>query len=178
MSSAFNLKGLVQGHDKQLRVVYMVPMRLTCPDCGTLHIDEGEFAKKPHHTHSCQNCGLTWRPAVVYTVGVKFLPGFKNAQGVIKMLMLVLLLAITCTHADVLIGDNPCLWKKPITANVYHHKPGHDTGWIDEQYNRCFYKTKRCKTAIMLPRGEWRTDTTGWETYWDKCPAKGEGQTQ
>ncbi len=51
-------------------------MRLNCPDCGALHIDEGEFASKPHHTHSCQECGMTWRPAVVHTVGVRFLPGF------------------------------------------------------------------------------------------------------
>lgn len=39
---------------------------------------DGEFATKPHHTHSCQFCGLTWRPAVVCTVGVRFLPGFRN----------------------------------------------------------------------------------------------------
>ncbi len=57
-----------------------IPMRLTCLECGELHIDEGEFATKPHHTHSCQKCGLTWRPAVVYTVGVRFLPGFKNKE--------------------------------------------------------------------------------------------------
>ena len=37
-----------------------------------------EFATKPHHTHSCQECGLTWRPAIGPTVGVQFLPGFKN----------------------------------------------------------------------------------------------------
>jgi hypothetical protein len=55
-----------------------IPMRLCCEGCGELHIDEGEFATKPHHTHSCQHCGLTWRPAVVPTVGVRFLPGFKN----------------------------------------------------------------------------------------------------
>lgn len=57
-----------------------IPMFLTCPmpKCGARHIDEGEFATKPHHTHSCQECGLTWRPAVVPTVGVQFLPGFKN----------------------------------------------------------------------------------------------------
>lgn len=55
-----------------------IPMRLTCPECGELHVDEGEFATKPHHTHSCQSCGLTWRPAVVHTVGVRFLPGFKS----------------------------------------------------------------------------------------------------
>lgn len=55
-----------------------IPMRLCCESCGKLHIDEGEFATKPHHTHACQACGLTWRPAVVCTVGVRFLPGFKN----------------------------------------------------------------------------------------------------
>lgn len=55
-----------------------VPMRLRCPSCGELHIDEGEFATKPHHTHACQHCGEVWRPAIVHTVGVAFLPGFKN----------------------------------------------------------------------------------------------------
>lgn len=54
------------------------PMRLNCPECGELHVDEGEFATKPHHTHACQACGAVWRPAVVCTVGVRFLPGFKS----------------------------------------------------------------------------------------------------
>lgn len=59
-----------------------IPIRLQCPECGTLHIDEGEFATKPHHTHACQHCGNVWRPAVVHTLGVRFLPGFKNGgQG-------------------------------------------------------------------------------------------------
>lgn len=57
-----------------------IPMFLTCPMCSARHIDEGEFATKVHHTHSCQGCGLTWRPAVVATVGVQFLPGFKNGE--------------------------------------------------------------------------------------------------
>lgn len=55
-----------------------IPMFLTCPKCNARHIDEGDFATKVHHTHSCQSCGLTWRPAVVPTVGVAFLPGFKS----------------------------------------------------------------------------------------------------
>ena len=55
-----------------------IPMRLVCPRCGTLHLDVGEFATKPHHTHACQQCGEVWRPAIVATVGVEFLPGFKN----------------------------------------------------------------------------------------------------
>lgn len=55
-----------------------IPMRLTCPECGELHIDAGEFAVRPHHTHACQSCGMVWRPAVVPTVGVRFLPGFRN----------------------------------------------------------------------------------------------------
>lgn len=55
-----------------------VPMLLWCPECHRRHIDEGTFATKPHHTHACQHCGLAWRPAIVATVGVQFLPGFKN----------------------------------------------------------------------------------------------------
>ena len=55
-----------------------IPMVLHCPECRARHIDEGDFASKPHHTHSCQGCGFTWRPAVVPTVGARFLPGFKN----------------------------------------------------------------------------------------------------
>ena len=55
-----------------------IPMRLPCPTCHELHFDEGEFATTPHHTHACQSCGAEWRPAVEPTVGVRFLPGFKN----------------------------------------------------------------------------------------------------
>ena len=55
-----------------------VPQILNCPECKARHIDEGDFAEKPHHTHACQSCGFVWRPAVVNTHGVQFLPGFKN----------------------------------------------------------------------------------------------------
>lgn len=58
-----------------------IPLRLICPSCSTLHIDEGEFAVKLHHTHACQHCGNVWRPAIVPTVGVRFLPGFKNEDS-------------------------------------------------------------------------------------------------
>lgn len=57
----------------------MQPMLLHCPMCGERHIDEGEFATKPHHTHACQSCGMVWRPAIGATCGVRFLPGFKNS---------------------------------------------------------------------------------------------------
>lgn len=56
----------------------LIPMLLWCPECGERHIDRGRFETKVHHTHSCQHCGFTWRPAVVATVGVQFLPGFKD----------------------------------------------------------------------------------------------------
>lgn len=58
-----------------------IPMILTCPMCCARHVDAGVFATKPHHTHACQACGMTWRPAVVDTVGVQFLPGFKDEPG-------------------------------------------------------------------------------------------------
>jgi predicted RNA-binding Zn-ribbon protein involved in translation (DUF1610 family) len=57
-----------------------IPMLLWCPACGERHIDRGEFKAKPHHTHACQDCGMVWRPALVPTVGVLFLPGFKDSQ--------------------------------------------------------------------------------------------------
>jgi hypothetical protein len=55
-----------------------IPMLLWCPECCARHIDQGEFATKLHHTHACQSCGMVWRPAIVPTVGVQFLPGFKD----------------------------------------------------------------------------------------------------
>ena len=56
-----------------------VPMILHCPECHARHVDAGAFATKPHHTHACQSCGFAWRPAVVPTVGVQFLPGVRDA---------------------------------------------------------------------------------------------------
>lgn len=60
-----------------------IPFILTCPnpDCCKRHIDRGEFATKRHHTHACQFCGFVWRPAVQHTVGVQFLPGFKDDEA-------------------------------------------------------------------------------------------------
>lgn len=63
-----------------------IPMLLWCPGCGVRHLDEDEYATKPHHTHACQHCGMCWRPAVVATVGVRFLPGFLNRNEVEKRL--------------------------------------------------------------------------------------------
>ena len=57
-----------------------IPMILSCPVCHERHIDKGEFATRPHHTHACQACGMCWRPAIVPTVGVQFLPGFKDEE--------------------------------------------------------------------------------------------------
>lgn len=59
-----------------------VPVLLWCPECGERHVDVGEHATKPHHTHACQHCGHVWRPAKVSTVGVRFLPGFKDEESV------------------------------------------------------------------------------------------------
>lgn len=55
-----------------------IPILLYCPGCHERHIDRLEWSTRPHHTHACQLCGTVWRPAVVNTVGVAFLPGFKD----------------------------------------------------------------------------------------------------
>lgn len=57
-----------------------IPLILFCFHCGERHIDKGVFATKPHHTHACQSCGVVWRPAIECTVGVEFLPGFKDKE--------------------------------------------------------------------------------------------------
>ena len=68
--------------EETIHTVYVsdhaIALLLWCPGCNERHIDEGEFATKLHHTHACQHCGMVWRPAIEPTVGVLFLPGFKN----------------------------------------------------------------------------------------------------
>ncbi len=54
-----------------------IPMLLWCPECGKRHVDR-DFANKLHTTHACQHCGHVWKPAKVATVGVQFLPGYKD----------------------------------------------------------------------------------------------------
>ncbi len=46
--------------------------------CGARHVDKGDFATKPHHTHSCQECGGSFRLQKEATVGVAFIPEFKD----------------------------------------------------------------------------------------------------
>lgn len=67
-----------------------VPLVMYCP-AGHPHVDEGEWATRPHKTHQCQAnvfgdcmcyhrekckciCGLEWRPAEFATVGVRARP--------------------------------------------------------------------------------------------------------
>lgn len=57
--------------------VRSIPMELRCPNCGIQHVDEGEWATRPHKTHMCvgegarAGCGFLWKPSDRYTVGVK-----------------------------------------------------------------------------------------------------------
>lgn len=69
---------LIERVAKVAEFEHPIPLRIHCPDCGELHVDEGEQATTPHRTHACQFCGHLWAPAVVATVGVRFLPGCKN----------------------------------------------------------------------------------------------------
>lgn len=55
-----------------------IPMILWCPMCHRRHVDEGEYATKPHKTHACQHCGFQWAQSVRPTVGVGYLPGCRN----------------------------------------------------------------------------------------------------
>ncbi len=68
----------VSGDVRREPVEKAVPMILYCPACGERHIDSNGWETKVHSTHACQSCGFVWRPAVIATVGVQFLPGYKN----------------------------------------------------------------------------------------------------
>lgn len=70
-----------QAGDKLQELGQAIPILLHCPLCSARHIDEGDFATKVHHTHACQSCGHCWRPAVVPTVGVRFLPVSGRKRG-------------------------------------------------------------------------------------------------
>lgn len=65
----------------QKLAVRPIPLLLWCPECGERHVDRGEFKTRVHHTHACQECGHVWRPAVPATVGVQFLPGFRDEES-------------------------------------------------------------------------------------------------
>ena len=51
-----------------------IDMLLFCPRCGMQHVDAPNEAQgwtnPPHATHTCQGCGLLWRPSNVNTNGV------------------------------------------------------------------------------------------------------------
>ena len=64
--------------EKNWRELEPIPLYLTCPKCSAQHVDVGVFATTVHRDHACQNCGLCWRPALVPTVGVQYLPGYKD----------------------------------------------------------------------------------------------------
>jgi transposase len=52
--------------DSPCKVIQAAP--IICPSCGNRHVDEGEWIKKPHHTHLCENCGLEFN---LYSYGVR-----------------------------------------------------------------------------------------------------------
>jgi hypothetical protein len=70
--------------DGKIVAALPIPIRLPCPMCHELHVDTGRFATHLHHTHACQFCGHVWRPAIVCTVGVRFLPGFRDEDTAIS----------------------------------------------------------------------------------------------
>jgi hypothetical protein len=100
-----------------------IEMLLWCPECGERHVDEGEFATKEHHTHACQHCGHVWRPAIVPTCGVQFLPGFKNEPAAEERPTsdASKTNCVTCRHWSP-PGDSSLLWK------AEHHENYADFG--------------------------------------------------
>ncbi len=59
-----------------------VPQLLYCPCCSTLHVDEGEWATRPHTTHLCAACNHEWRPFECATVGVPEVPNMPHLNPI------------------------------------------------------------------------------------------------
>ena len=55
-----------------------IPMLLWCPACHERHIDVARVRDEAPSYACMPGLWLAWRPAIVPTVGVQFLPGFKN----------------------------------------------------------------------------------------------------
>jgi hypothetical protein len=51
-----------------------IDILLPCPLCYAPHVDEDEWAHRPHRRHLCLQCGHEWQPANVPTRGVLHLP--------------------------------------------------------------------------------------------------------
>ncbi len=81
-----------------------------------------------------------------------------------------LLLLVALCHADILIGDKPCLWKRAVTGYRCHDTGKSDTLWMCGESEYSLRKTKRCGSGIVTYRKSCGTDTVSWETYWDSCP--------
>jgi rubredoxin len=81
---------LIQQISRRLRAdAAPIPMLLWCPECGKRHVDQlandgTDWSKKIHTKHSCQGCGMTWRPAGGPTTGGQFRPRFKNDEVATK----------------------------------------------------------------------------------------------
>lgn len=92
-----------------------IPMILHCPECSKRHVDAGEFATRSHHTHACQHCGFVWRPAIVPTIGVQFLPGFKNETKP--------LCSLNCTCPATSEYEDPCPRHGVVGVGVTPNEP-------------------------------------------------------
>ena len=76
------IRHAVAEHPPGSCVAVPVPMLLWCPSCNIEHVGTDHFVTTAHHTHACQKCGMTWRPALCATVGVQFLPEFKDDEHI------------------------------------------------------------------------------------------------
>lgn len=72
------VRAMLNGEPTPTGSVAPVPVVLVCPLCSQQHVDEGEWATRPHKTHRCvagpfgKGCGHEWRPSRVATVGVRY----------------------------------------------------------------------------------------------------------
>jgi len=57
--------------DRKMKPIEVpIPTLMFCPRCEHPHVDEGQWAMRPHHEHLCMHCSFRWR-VEPYVVGRK-----------------------------------------------------------------------------------------------------------
>ena len=96
-----------------------IALRLFCPECGFQHIDEGEWATRPHRTHLCLNCGIEWRVSPDFTVGVRDHSAARKAEARIRELE-----AVLCDHCSGCRRGLPLDVLTSHGVEIWYHKRG------------------------------------------------------
>lgn len=111
-----------------------IPALLYCPECGELHVDEYEWAKRPHKTHQCQSCGCEWRPFSVATVGIDPFPAPTADAGKV----------VQTDHEE-----TDCIELLGMMARITPDRPPHTVALTKEQALSIYEEAERLRNRAV-----------------------------